>query len=118
MTEKTIKIAGKEYPVIFNMQTILNFEEGAKKSFFGEKFDRTWERLVLISAAIYAKTKKPTLNIEDLIENADSKIFGDINAAFATIMELAGEFFEIPAVEPQEEHQEEAQEADEGNTKN
>ena len=112
MTEKTIKIAGKDYPVIFNMQTILNFEEGANKSFFGEKFEKMWDRLVLISAAIYAKTKKQTLNIETLIENSDSSIFNEINLAFATVMELAAEFFNIPAIEPKEEVEEQAEEDD------
>ena len=116
MTEKTIKISGKEYPVIFNMQTILNFEEGAKKSFFGEPFNRIWERLVLVSAAIYAKTKKPAFNIEELVENATSSTINEITAAFTTVMELAAEFFEIPAIEPKEEHKEETSE--EGDTKN
>ena len=51
METKKITINGKEYPVVFNLQTIIYYEKDAKKTFFGEDFKQTEDRIYLIAAA-------------------------------------------------------------------
>ena len=43
MNERTITIDGKEYPVKFNMSTLIAFEQTSDKSFFGENFDKLYD---------------------------------------------------------------------------
>ena len=55
MTKKEITINGKQYPVIFDMQTIMNFEEvTGGKSFFTENLTTLKNRIALIIAAVTA----------------------------------------------------------------
>jgi len=103
---QSIIINGKEYPVAFNMTTVLCYEEIVDKSFFGEDFSRNKERMALILAAVYAADEKSTLDIEELknIQN-----WHDIAAAFNVVMAMAGEFFNLPKVVADAEKQDAAE---------
>lgn len=90
-----ICINGKEYSVIFNMTTVLCYEEIVDKSFFGEDFSRNKERMALILAACYAADENTTLSIDELRTVAD---WSEMVAAFNKVMSLASDFFNIPKV--------------------
>lgn len=90
-----ICINGKEYSVIFNMTTVLCYEEIVDKSFFGEDFSRNKERMALILAACYAADENTTLSIDELRTVAD---WSEMVAAFNKVMALASDFFNIPKV--------------------
>ena len=90
-----ITLQGKQYPVAFNMTTVLTFEEVADKPFFGETFARLREQMILVFAAVYAADKKSTLTVDILMQQQD---WDEFKQAFAAVIELSTEFFHIPAV--------------------
>jgi hypothetical protein len=120
MTQKEIKIKGTAYPVAFNMRTMLNFEEITGKPFFGETFDTLKPRIALILAAVLAADEQTTLTVDMLMQADDWQTVQDIITAYATIMEMTGEFFKVPAVEPKDKEPEPKDDEDEteGKTKN
>lgn len=103
MTQKEITINGNVYPIQFTMDTMLNFEEIADKSFFDTDLKRMKDRMALIMAAVITANEKTTLTVEDLRGSGDLEAVQQIIAAFNTVMEASTEFFKIPAVEPKDE---------------
>lgn len=93
MNERTVTIDGKEYPVLFNMSTLIAFEQNYNKSFFGENFDKLYPRVTLVFAAMFAADEKITADV--LLKSKD---WQGITQAFNTIMEMAAEFFKVPQV--------------------
>ena len=102
MKKKTITINGKEYAVVFNMQAMLNFEEIAGKSFFGENFNMLKERIAVVVAAVIAANPDTDLQFSEIINGADLQGLKDLITAYAVVMELITEFFTRPAVEPEQ----------------
>ena len=117
MTQKEITINGKTYPVVFTMDTMMNFEEIADKSFFETDLKRLKDRLAIIMAAVITADDKTTLTVEELRGNGDLEAVQQIIAAFNIVMEASTEFFKIPAVEPNDEKPAEEQ-TDEDKAKN
>ena len=99
MKQKEITIQGKQYPAVFDMQTMMNFEEIANKSFFDSKFNTINDRVALIVAAAYAADKDSDITVETVIGNKDWDAVKQIISAFAIISELMGQFFNIPEIE-------------------
>lgn len=108
MKQKTITIDGREYPVVFNMSTLVLYEQTVNKSFFGEDFAKLYNRIILIYAAMWAADEN--VNSDVLMQCQDWK---GINDAFLTVSEMATEFFNIPEIIKQDEHEAEGQQADE-----
>ena len=117
MTQKEITINGKTYPVVFTMDTMMNFEEIADKSFFETDLKRLKDRLAIIMAAVITADDKTTLTVEELRGNGDLEAVQQIIAAFNIVMEASTEFFKIPAVESKNEKPAEEQ-TDEDKAKN
>ena len=84
MNTKEITINGKTYPVVFNMKTILGYEEISGQSFFGEDFSKMSERLALITAAVISAGGKEELSIDDMVKMVDEMIeaHGDYMAMY------------------------------------
>ena len=112
MTQKKITINGKEYPVVFNLKTLSNFEEITNQGFFESKLSKTTERMAIIMSAVLAADKNTDLTIEDMQGQQDWDAYLQITKAYNEVMALAAEFFPIPEVEkgkdpePKEEDQE------------
>ena len=96
--KKEITIGAVQYPVEFTFQTLLNFEQITKKSFFETGFDMITDRIALVAAAVYAADEKTKLTVEDIMGTRDLKTIQDITAAFVIVMDLMNEYFEIPKV--------------------
>ena len=108
MNEKNeITINGKQYPVAFNMKTIINFEEIANKSYFDSNFGKTTDRIALIVAAALSADEKSPIKIEDVVGNNDLAAIKQISEAFLIILNMSTEFFGIPTVIEQPELTEE-----------
>ena len=93
MNERTVTIDGKEYPVNFDMSTLIAFEQTSDKSFFGENFDKLYSRVTLVWAAMFAANENITTDVV-----LKSKDWQGITQAFNTIMEMAAEFFKVPKI--------------------
>lgn len=103
MQQKEITIGGKQYPVVFTLQTMMNFEEIAGKSFFGESFDGFKERIALIISAVLAADEKADITVEQMTNAETWQQAQDIIKAYVAVMELSAKFFNIPEVEPKDE---------------
>lgn len=114
---KEITIGGKKYPVVFTLQTIINFEEVANKSYFGLTELKTLDRVAIIYGAITAANPESKVKIADITGKLDLQAIKDIQAAYAVVNELAAEFFEVPEVMKPKEGEEKPQE-DPGEEKN
>jgi hypothetical protein len=86
MNMKEITINGKTYPVVFNMKTILGYEQISGKSFFGEDFTKMSERLALIVAAVISAGGKEELSIDDMINADKLEAVNEILAAYNVVI--------------------------------
>lgn len=98
MTRKNITINNQQVPVVVDFQTLLNFENLTEKSFFETDFKRLYDRIALIAAAVISANEKTTLTVDDIMGQKDLQAIHDITANFNVVMELVGEFFELPKV--------------------
>ena len=105
MKKKKITIQGVDYPVVFDMQAMLNFESIANKSFLGNDFHLTRDRIALIVGAVIAADEDTEITVEKVVGNKDFQAVKEIIEAYNTIMSLAEDFFDIPNVEPKDETQ-------------
>lgn len=118
---KEITINGKQYPVCFDMQAMMNFEEISGQSFFKADLLMMKNRLALIIAAVLAADNDSDLKMEDLVGGKDLKAVRIVNAAYTVVSELMATFFEVSDVEKQnaqEAEQQAAQQADGEQPKN
>ena len=100
---KNITIGGKEYPIAFNMKTIMNFEELTGTSFFGETFSQIKTRIALIMASVLTADENTELTIDKLMGDMDYQAMQEVIAAYTVVMELVGKFFPIPEIEKKNE---------------
>lgn len=103
MTQKKITINGKEYPVVFTMDTLMNFETIVGKSFFETDFKTLKDRMALVCAAVITANENTDLTIEVLKGNNDLKAIQQIIEAYNIVTVVMGEFFKVPEVVKAEE---------------
>ena len=100
MITKEITIQGKTYPVVFNMKTIINFEEITKKTFFGDKLEKLTDIIAIVVSSVLAADEKADLNV-DALTSLDWDGIQEMMTAFAVVMKLSLDFFHIPEVIPE-----------------
>ena len=103
MQKKEITIAGTHYPVQFDLGTIMLFEEIIGHSFFADEFKTLKSQIALTVAAAMSADDNTKLTVEKMLGEKNLKAYQEAAAAYAQVMELAGEFFKIPNVEPKDE---------------
>lgn len=103
MTQKEITINGKQYPVIFTLATLSNFEEITGKAFFGQDIDMVKNRIAIICAAAIAADENTALTVEELRGKDSWEDYLQILNAYKVVMKLAETFFKKPEVEKEEE---------------
>ena len=102
---KEITINGKTYPVVFNMKTILGYEQISGKSFFGEDFSKMRERLALIVAAVISADSKADISIDDMMNADKLELVQEVLTAYTVVIGMVNEFFKMPDVEPKQEEE-------------
>ena len=115
MKQKEITINGKQYPVIFTLATLSNFEEITGKPFFKADLYIIKNRIAIICAAAIAADENTKLTVEELRGNEDLEAYKQIGTVYNTIVEMAAEFFNIPQTEKKKTEQPAAE--DEGGEK-
>ena len=105
MKQKEITVNGKNYPVVFTLATLSNFEEITGKPFFKADLDIIKNRIAIICAAAIAADENTKLTVEELRGNEDLEAYKQIAAVYNTIVEMAAEFFHIPPTEKKEAEQ-------------
>ena len=110
MDKKEVTFNGTKYPVVFNMQAVLNYEDITNQSFFGEDFNLLKNRMALIMAAALAADKDTKLDIDTIKGTEDIEAVQQIIEAFKTIMTMVGQFMHIPEVVAEAERAEQPEE--------
>ena len=103
MQKKNITINGKEYPIVFTMDTLMNFETIVGKSFFETDFKTLKDRMALVCAAVITANENTDLTIDALKGNNDLKAIQQIIEAYNIVTVVMGEFFQVPDVVKAEE---------------
>ena len=98
MKQETITVNGTQYPVIFTLATLSNFEEITGKPFFSSNLDTVNNRIAIIRAAAIAADENTTLTVSDLRGKEDLEAYRHIAEGYAVVMQLASEFFHVPEV--------------------
>lgn len=101
MTQKEITIGGQQYPVTFDLQTMLVFENDANRSFFTVDFEHMSleDRIYLIHAAVKSADDKSTLTVDDIKGRRSFDNMKDIMVASNEIIIMSADFFPIPEIE-------------------
>ncbi len=103
--KSVITIKGVEYPVVFNMQTMLLYEQITGCSFFTDDFSTLRSQIAVLAAAVISADEHTPLTYDDLAKAETMSEFKDINMAYAEVSRLFRQFFEIPEVEKQADQQ-------------
>ena len=105
MKQKEVTINGKNYPVIFTMKTITGFEKIVEHSFFADDFSMMTSRIAIVVAAIVAADINADVSADDMLNADKFEAAKEVLKAYNTVMELAGEFFEVPDTEKKNEEE-------------
>lgn len=106
MTKK-ITIQGIQYPVVFDLQTMLNFEETAGRSFFSTNFENMSleDRIHLIHAAVKSADANAKLTLEAVKGKRTFEDMKSIMQASNDIIIMSAKFFTLPEIENQNNEQ-------------
>ena len=112
MKQNFIKINGVEYPVVFNLLSMSNFEEITNKGFFDANLNKINERMAIVMAAALAADKDTSLTIDIMRGKETFEDYKQIVEAYSVVMLLANDFFNIPEVEKEKEEEEKTDEGE------
>lgn len=118
MKQNFIKINGVEYPVVFNLLTMSNFEEITNKGFFEANLSKINERMAIVMAAVLAADKDTSLTIDIMRGNESLDDYKQIVEAYSVVISLANDFFNIPEVEKDKEDKTDESEGEDDKPKN
>ena len=120
MATKEITIQGKQYPVIFDLQTMLNYEQSSGRSFFSTDFQHMSvnDRIHMILAAVKSADENARLTMDAIKGHCTYDDVNGIMNASNIIIILAAEFFPIPELEKKNNPEPELKPEDEEQAKN
>lgn len=114
MKQNIVTFNGVNYPVVFDLLTLSNFEEITDKGFFEANLNKINNRMAIVMAAVLSADKDTKLTIEEMRGKESFEDYKQIIEAYNVVMTLANDFFKIPEVEkskdPKPEEQEQEQE--------
>jgi hypothetical protein len=105
MKQKEITVNGVQYPVIFTLATLSNFEEITGEAFFKADLDIIKNRIAIICAAAIAADKNTKLTVEELRGNEDLEAYKQIAEVYNIVFKMAAEFFHVPLTEEKKDEQ-------------
>lgn len=119
MKQTIININGVDYPVVFDLLALSNFEEITDKGFFEANLNKINNRMAIVMAAVLSADKDTKLTIEEMRGKESFDDYKQIIEAYNIVMTLANDFFKIPKVEEGKDPKPEQEQEQEGeNQKN
>jgi hypothetical protein len=94
------------------MKTITGFEEIVKHSFFADDFSMMASRMAIVVAAIVAADINADVSADDMLNADKFEAVKEVLEAYTTVMEMAGEFFEVPETTKKQNENEKAEKTD------
>lgn len=114
MKQNFVTINGVNYPVVFDLLALSNFEEITDKGLFEANLNKINNRMAFVMASVLSADKDTKLTIEEMRGKESFDDYKQIIEAYNVVMTLANDFFKIPKVEegkdPKPENQEQEQE--------
>lgn len=114
MKQNFVTFNGVNFPVVFDLQALTNFEDITKQGFFEANLNTTNNRMAIVIGAVLSADKDTNLTIEEIRGKGTFDDYKQIVEAYNVVMVLANDFFKIPKVEeskdPKPENQEQEQE--------
>jgi hypothetical protein len=114
MKQNIVTFNGVDYPAVFDLLALSNFEEITDKGFFEANLNKINNRMAIVMAAVLSADKDTKLTIEEMRGKESFDDYKQIVDAYNVVMILANDFFKIPEVEkskdPKPEEQEQEQE--------
>ena len=117
MKQTFVTFNGVEYPIVFDLQALTNFEEITKQGFFEANLNTTNNRIAIVIGAALSADKNTALTVEEMRGKESFDDYKQIIEAYNVVMTLANDFFKIPEVEKSKDPKPEEQEQEE-NAKN
>lgn len=117
MKQNIVTFNGVNYPVVFDLQALTNFEDITKQGFFEANLNMTNNRIAIVIASVLSADKDTKLTIEEMRGMESFDDYKQIIEAYNVVMVLANDFFKIPKVEEGKDPEPENQEQEE-NAKN
>ena len=119
MKQNFVTINGVNYPIVFDLQALTNFEDITKQGFFEANLNTTNNRIAIVRGAAISADKNTALTVEEMRGKGTFDDYKQIVEAYNVVMTLANDFFKIPEVEKNKDPKPEEQEQDqEENAKN
>lgn len=99
MKQNFVTINGVDYPVVFDLLALSNFEEITKQGFFEANLNMTNNRIAIVISAALSADKNTALTVEEMRGKETFEDYKQIVEAYNVVMTLANDFFKIPEVE-------------------
>ena len=99
MKQNFVTINGVDYPVVFDLLALSNFEEITKQGFFETNLNMTNNRIAIVISAALSADKNTALTVEEMRGKETFDDYKQIVEAYNVVMTLANDFFKIPEVE-------------------
>ena len=96
MTEITIN--GKQFPVVFNMNAMMKFEEVINDSFFTANLYTLKNKIALIVSAVVEANPNAAITEDDLIGDKTIEEITEIIKAANIVLGLVAEYLHLPDV--------------------
>ena len=118
MKQNIATFNGVNYPVVFNLLTMSNFEEITNKGFFEANLNKINERMAIVMAAVLSADKDTSLTIDIMRGKETLDDYKQIVEAYNVVILLANDFFNIPEVEKEKEEKTDEGEGEDDKPKN
>ena len=112
MKQNFVTINGVNYPIVFDLQALTNFEDITKQGFFEANLNTTNNRIAIVIGAAISADKNTALTVEEMRGKGTFEDYKQIVEAYNVVMTLANDFFKIPEVEKEKENEEKTDEGE------
>ena len=93
MKQNIVTFNGVNYPVVFDLQALTNFEDITKQGFFEANLNMTNNRMAIVIASVLSADKDTKLTIEEMRGKGSFDDYKQIVEAYNVVITLANDFF-------------------------
>lgn len=118
MKQNFVTINGVNYPIVFDLQALTNFEDITKQGLFEANLNTINNRIAIVIGAAISADKNTALTVEEMRGKGTFEDYKQIVEAYNVVMTLANDFFKIPEVEKENEEKTDEGEGEDEKPKN
>lgn len=118
MKQNFVTINGVNYPIVFDLKALTNFEDITKQGVFEANMNTTNNRIAIVIGAAISADKNTALTVKEMRGKETFEDYKQIVKAYNVVMTLAKDFFKIPEVEKEKEEKTDEGEGEDEKPKN